>query len=301
MGLSCEKISIGGVWSRVKQELYINAEDSRGARAEGSKFCDTNILQIQKGSSSPCTNQAALVYLVKMGRTRNLLTIQEAREIWEFSLANQITLIAEYLLGTLNTWAGKASRKMKSSSSEWILNKAKFQKLIQTLGPVDVDLFVSRMCHQIPKYISWQPDPHAWMVDAFQINRSHLKAYDFRAFALIERVLAKPMRDKCSLVIITPAWSSQPRYIQLLRISMQDSIFIPPFPNLLTDPNQNQHSLCQNQTLTATGQKVSGNSILQKAHQTKQLTCLEVADDQAHCIITKRVGKSDVARSFKKN
>ena len=48
-------------------------------------------------------NQAALAYLVKMGQKRNMLMIQEAKEIWEFCLANQVTLTAEYLLGTLNT------------------------------------------------------------------------------------------------------------------------------------------------------------------------------------------------------
>ena len=41
-----------------------------------------------------------------------------------------------------------------------------------------------------------------------------------------------------------------------------------------------------------------GNSILQKAYQTKQLTCMKVAEDQAHCIITKRSGESGVAGAF---
>ena len=68
--------------------------------------------------------------------------IQEAKEIWEFCSANQVTLTAEYLLGTLNT---RADREMKHSSSEWILNKPIFRNLIQTLGPVDGDLFASRL------------------------------------------------------------------------------------------------------------------------------------------------------------
>ena len=156
---------------------------------------------------------------------------------------------------------------MKNSS--WILNKPIFQKLIQALGPVVMDLLASRLCHQIPKYISRQPDPHAWMVDAFQINWTHLKAYAFPPFAFIGRVLAKAMRDKCTLIIITPVWPSQPWYTQLLRMSIQDPISIPPFPNLLTDPNQNQHPLCQNQTSALATCKVSSNSILQKAYQTQ--------------------------------
>ena len=64
---------------------------------EGSKICHTHILQIQKASSRLCVNrqQAALAYLVKMEGTRNILMIQEAREIWEFCLSNQIKPTAE--------------------------------------------------------------------------------------------------------------------------------------------------------------------------------------------------------------
>ena len=244
------------------------------------------------------SNQAVLAYLVKMGAARNLLVVQEAKEIWEFYLANQITLTVEYLPGTLNTRADKASREIKNLSSEWILNKPIFQKLIQTLGPVDVDLFALRLCHQIPKDISWQPDPHAWMVDTFQINWSHLKAYAFPPFALIGRVLTKVMSNKCTLAIITPVWPSQPWYTQLLKMSIQDPIFIPSFPNLLTDPNQNQHPLCQNQALVLAAWKVFGDSILQKTYQTKQLTGLKVVEDRAHCLITKRGGESGVADVF---
>ena len=56
-----------------------------------------------------------------------------------------------HLLETVNTRVEKDSREMKNSSSKWILNKPIFQKLIQALGIVDVDLFASRLCHQIPK------------------------------------------------------------------------------------------------------------------------------------------------------
>ena len=79
---------------------------------EGSKICHTHNLQIQKGSSRLCVNrhQAALAYLVKMEGTRNILMIQEAKDIWEFCLSNQIKLTAEYLLGTLNTRADRYSR-----------------------------------------------------------------------------------------------------------------------------------------------------------------------------------------------
>ena len=70
------------------------------------------MLQIQKGPSSSCANehQAPLAYLVKLEDTRNILMIQEAKDIWEFCLSNHITLTAEYLLGTLDTRADRYSR-----------------------------------------------------------------------------------------------------------------------------------------------------------------------------------------------
>ena len=145
-----------GKWSAVEQELHIDI-------LERSKICNTHILQIQKGSSSPCANgQSNSIGLFSTnGDTRNLLMIQEAKEIWEFCEADQIKLTAEYLPGILNTKAGKASREMENSSSEWILNKAMFQKLIQVLGLGNVGMLTSRLCHQIhPRYIGWQPDPH---------------------------------------------------------------------------------------------------------------------------------------------
>ena len=140
----CQKTSVGGVWSQAEQALHINILELRAAKFVILTFCR---YQKDLAVHVQMDNQSALAYLVKMGGTRNLLMIQEEKEIWEFCLANQIRLTAEYLPGTLNTMAGKASREMKNSSSEWTLNKPIFQKLIPTLGPVDMDMLASRLCH----------------------------------------------------------------------------------------------------------------------------------------------------------
>ena len=127
----CQKTVIGRVWSRAEQPLYIKILELRAAKFAILTFCrykkDLAVhVQIE--------NQAALAYLVKKRGTRNLLMIQEAKEIWKFCLANQITLTAEYLPGTLNTTADK------TPSSKWILKKPIFQKVIRALAPVYVDL-----------------------------------------------------------------------------------------------------------------------------------------------------------------
>ena len=63
-------------------------------------------------------NQATLTYLVKMGGTRNLLMIKEAKEMWEFCLANQITLTEKYLPTISNARDDNSFREIKNSSSE---------------------------------------------------------------------------------------------------------------------------------------------------------------------------------------
>ena len=182
---------VGGFSSEdINRRSMVSSRTGAGykyTRTEGSKICVTYILQIQKGSSSPCANgqSSSISFFDKNGRDQRPTHDSGGKEnMGNLFYANQITLTAEYLPGTLNTRADKAFREVKNSSSEWILNKPIFQKLIQTLGLVDVDLLASKLCHQIPKYISWQPDPHAWMVDTFQINWTHLKAYTFPSFFL---------------------------------------------------------------------------------------------------------------------
>ena len=95
-GTFCQKTSIGGVWSQAEQALHINILELRAATFVILSFSrDKKDLAVHV----QIDNRAALAYLVKMGETRNLLMIQEAKEKWEFCLANQITLTAEYLPG----------------------------------------------------------------------------------------------------------------------------------------------------------------------------------------------------------
>ena len=77
---------------------------------------------------------------------------------------------AEHLSEFLSKKSNKLSREMKSSSTEWILIKTMFQKLMQALGSKDMHLFLSSLCRYVPRYLSWQPDPHVLMSDTFQIN-----------------------------------------------------------------------------------------------------------------------------------
>lgn len=73
---------------------------------------------------------AALSYLVKMGGTRNIEMIALAKQIWLFLIRQGITLIAEYLPGSLNVKADWASWNFQDASG-WLLCRQAFLQICQ--------------------------------------------------------------------------------------------------------------------------------------------------------------------------
>ena len=51
-----------------------------------------------------------------------------------------------------------------------MLRKEVFQDIIRHFYVPEVDLFASRLNHQLPLYVFRQPDPSAKAVDAFQLD-----------------------------------------------------------------------------------------------------------------------------------
>ena len=77
---------------------------------------------------------------------------------------------------------------------------------------LQIDLFASRMSHQLPTYISWKLDPYSQGRDAFQISWINKKRYAFAPFCLIDRVLEKTQSDQATLIVVTPGWKTQSWY-----------------------------------------------------------------------------------------
>ena len=65
----------------------------------------------------------------------------------------------------------------------------------------DIDLFASRINHQLPKYISFLPDSEAFAIDAFS-HQWNMFAYIFPPFNLIPRVLSKLQEDKTEKALV---------------------------------------------------------------------------------------------------
>ena len=73
----------------------------------------------------------------------------------------------------MNTIADTESRVMRDRT-DWKLklNPMIFQQINDRYGPLEMDLFASRLTAQCPLYFSWQPDPYALATDAFLQTQS---------------------------------------------------------------------------------------------------------------------------------
>jgi len=78
-----------------------------------------------------------------------------------------IHLGAQHIPGVSNTVADAESRT-QWDRSDWMLCPLIFQAICRMFGLLEVDLFASRLTHQLPRFFSWKPVPLSEAVDAFQ-------------------------------------------------------------------------------------------------------------------------------------
>ena len=74
-------------------------------------------------------------------------------------------LTSVHIKGTRNISADIESRKLRNDT-EWMLCSNIFKKISVLYFRPDIDMFASRINHQVDKYISWLPDPEAFVIDA---------------------------------------------------------------------------------------------------------------------------------------
>lgn len=167
--------------------------------------------------------------------------IKISKEIWDFLMLHQITITAEYLPGSLNIKADWESRHTEDLA-EWKLCPSIFNQISLRVGVPTIDLFASRLSHQVPMYYSWKADPYSIGIDAFCHNWDQKCLYAFPPFALIHRVLQKVEREHVPLLIlITPTWQSQTWYPELLRLSVGNPFLLPLCQDLLKNPKGENH------------------------------------------------------------
>ena len=80
------------------------------------------------------------------------------------------------------------------------LNETIFDKVSNTWGRPEIDMFASRLNRQWPRYVSWKPDADASFIDAFSIDWSEIFIYIFCPFSLIGRALQKIGKIRASVL-----------------------------------------------------------------------------------------------------
>ena len=261
----------GGQWSFQESQLHINAKELLAAFLALQTFVGSRkgihvLLKID--------NMTAVYYINRMGGTHSKKLMEITAQVWNWSLERKIFLSAEHIPGIQNVDADRESRR-KGDSSEWKLDPAIFQQVMQILGPCQVDLFASRISAQLPVYMSWKPDPGSIATDALSQSWTDIKGYAFPPFSLIGRCLSKVQRERVKeLILVAPVWPSQPWFAVLLSMLFQRPLLLPKQSSLLTNHNNESHPLAHQLSLAVW--PISGVPSIIKEFQAKQqpLFCL---------------------------
>ena len=67
-----------------------------------------------------------------------------------------------------------------------------------------LDIFASRINHQIDRFIFWKPDQKVLATNAFSIKWNTEFYYIFPPFSLLGKMTAKIYRDKTKAIVVIP-------------------------------------------------------------------------------------------------
>ena len=151
--------------------------------------------------------------------------------------------MAVHIPGVENVEADKQSRQ-SHSQLEWTLDRTIFRDCLNVVKLVpNIDLFASRLNHQLQPYVSWHPDPGAVAVDAFHLSWKPYMPYMFPPFSLISRVLQKIQRERIQGIIIVLKWPTQTWWPVLMRMLIDNPVLLPNRKKLLFLPSSPGYSL----------------------------------------------------------
>ena len=120
---------------------------------------------------------------------------------------------------------------------DWSLDHSIFQRINRLYGPLEVDLFASRLTNQCRRYFSWRPDPFAEATDAFLQDWRTIKGFANPPWNLITRVLMKTQTQGVDVILVAPVWKTQPWYPLLLSLVVDWPHLLPKLtPNIESVP-----------------------------------------------------------------
>ena len=122
-------------------------------------------------------NSTTMAYVNHLGgRSRFLSAV--AHRLWNVTNSYGVTLRAVHRPGVENRRADLLGRWRQESTD--LKHHPKFFRLAdRQWGRHTVDLFATRLNTQLPRFVSWRPDPEAEAVDAFQFPLTGVNPWCF--------------------------------------------------------------------------------------------------------------------------
>ena len=233
-GAVCQDQRTGGPWSSEERQMHINCLELLAATLAIQTFAKNRtglsvLLRID--------NTTAVAYINNLGGTVSKDLLELAKNLWMWCLERNIHITAQHLPGILNEVADTESRVM-IDRSDWKLNPTIFTKINQIMGPVQVDLFASRLTTQCRHYFSWRPDPYAEATDAFLQDWSQVRGYANPPWNMVGKVLAHVQSQQAQVVLVAPVWKTQPWYPLLLSMLVQCPYLISQGPEVIVHQPQ---------------------------------------------------------------
>ena len=219
-----------GRWTALEKLEHINVLELKAAYFSLQSLCPG----IQnKHIQLKLDNTTAVTYINNMGGSKSMNCNRISSLIWAWAVTHKLWLSACHLPGSSNREADAQSR-MIDVQNEWKLSPTIFNKLCKRWGKPEIDLFASRITHQLDLYVSWRPDPGAHQIDAFSFVW-HSYFYAFPPFSLIDRCLQKIQQDKAHGILVAPRWATRPWWAMLMQLA-QETIEIKHAARLLINP-----------------------------------------------------------------
>ena len=141
---------MSGVWTPSQRELSINI---RKMMAVQNGPLRVQLSSQRQDDRSLCDNVTTVAYLRRLGGTRSRVLFLKAREILLWVESMEITLLPQFIQGSLNTRADLLSRPNLVIESEWTLHQEVVQDLLH-LWLAIIDLFTTSLTARPPVFFA---------------------------------------------------------------------------------------------------------------------------------------------------
>ena len=228
-GAHTERRQFQGSWNHQEKDLHINVLEMRAVRYA--------LLELNPPSSSvillKSDNSTVVAYINRQGGTRSEQMLEESLHLFKVLQKNNWSLRARYLPGSRNVLADALSRKDQILPSEWSLHPQVVEEIFLKWEKPHIDMFATNLNNKLPTYVSPLPDPGAYAEDALSMNWNHLNVYAYPPTSILTKTVEKIITSICKVILIAPAWPTQPWFTHLLELSVDHPLSLPPRRNLL--------------------------------------------------------------------